>query len=186
MSYSPLVVAAALLAGGTAAAAPYAIDPTHTFVSFDASLFDLSTARGRFDRKEGSLDFDPAARSGRAEIEIDTTSLNTGVAALDRLLQALLDTEHHPSARFVGERFSFNGDKLAEVAGTLTLRGRSQPLVLKATRFDCYLNPLLLRRVCGGDFEATLVRSEWGLAGGTEVGLAETLRLMVQVEAIKP
>jgi len=174
-----------VLACGTAAAAPYAIDPTHTFVGFDALLFDLSTARGRFDRKEGSLDFDAAAHSGRVEIVIDTTSLNTGVAALDRQLQALLATGQHPSARFVAERFTFDGNKVAAVDGQLTLRGRTQPLVLKATRFDCYFNPLFRRQVCGGDFEATLLRSEWGLDGGAEIGLADRLRLLVQVEAIR-
>ena len=179
---------AALLSLGAHGEGPiYAIDPTHTFVNFEATHFGVSTSCGRFDRKRGTVEFDRAGHSGRAEISVETSSVSTGVAALDNRLCApeFLDCESHPTARFTSERFAFDGDKVSEVAGSLWLRGRTLPLTLRAVRFNCYLNLLLLREVCGGDFEATLALKDWGLATSLELGLPDTLRLQVQIEAIR-
>jgi polyisoprenoid-binding protein YceI len=90
-----------------------------------------------------------------------------------------------PTARFVSSKFSFSGDKVTEVAGTLTLLGKTLPVTLKATQFNCYLNPMFKREVCGGDFETTIQRSQWGMGWGLNMGAPDTVRLLVQVEAIK-
>ena len=180
----------ALLLAATTQAAEYAIDPTHTSVTFEAAHFGTSTSRGRFERISGNVQFDRAARTGRVEIEIATASISTGVPALDGRLRGadFLDTEAHPTARFVAERPVFEdaaaNPKVVEVPGELTLLGRTLPLTLRATAFNCYLNPLLLREVCGGDFEATLERSRWGMDRAMSVA-PDRVRLLVQVEAIR-
>ena len=52
-----LTAAAALLAGASQAnAAAYAIDPSHTFATFEIGHMGASTNRGRFDKKEGKID----------------------------------------------------------------------------------------------------------------------------------
>lgn len=183
-----LALLATLLVGTAppAAAAPWTIDPTHTFVHFEVSMFGLSTQRGRFDRRQGSLEFDPAARHGRVEFVVETASVNSGSPALDEVLRRLLDSAAHPQARFVAGSFDFDGDRVRSVDGELTLRGLTRPLALKALRFDCYFNPLFRRKVCGGDFESTLRRSDWGLDAGGESGLADGVRLLVQIEAVSP
>jgi polyisoprenoid-binding protein YceI len=80
-----LILAAALAAAGAvqAQSASYAIDGSHTFVTFEVKHFNFgfSTSRGRFDKKEGSITLDPAAKTGKVDVTIDTTSINTGVAA---------------------------------------------------------------------------------------------------------
>ena len=53
-----------LLTAGLAQAADYAIDPTHTFVTFEVSHFGTSFNRGRFDKKEGAVSFVRAAKTG--------------------------------------------------------------------------------------------------------------------------
>ncbi len=165
--------------------ATYAIDPTHTFVIYEIGHYGTSTNRGRFDRKEGTVQFDRVAKTGKVEISFDLNAISTGVAMLDKHLQSadFFDTAKYPNARFVGDKFTFNGDKLTQVAGTLTLRGKTQPVVLKATNFNCYTNPLLRREVCGGDFDTTIKRSQWGM--GLEDGFPDEVRLLIQVEAIK-
>ena len=177
---------------GLALAAPaysntYAIDPTHTSVIYEISHFGTSTNRGRFDKKEGTVQFDRAARTGRVEVSFDMRSISTGVAQLDRHLQGadFFDTAKHPSATFVGDKFSFNGDKVTAVAGTLSLLGKTAPVTLKATNFNCYTSPMLRREVCGGDFDATIKRSQWGMNWGLESGIPDEVRLLIQVEAIK-
>ena len=77
-----VAAAACLLTFGTAQAqsATYTIEPTHTFVSFEISHFGTSTNRGRWDKKEGTIQLDRAAKTGRVELTIDMASINTGVA----------------------------------------------------------------------------------------------------------
>jgi len=185
-----LVLAAVLLAAGAGVAqaetATYGIDPTHTFVSFEANHFGTSTLRGRFDKKEGSVSFDRAGKTGKAEITIDMKSVNTGVGPLDKHLSSkdFFNAEQFPTAKFVGDKFNFTGDKVAEVTGTLTLLGKSQPVTLKAVNFNCYTNPMFKREVCGGDFETTLVRSAYGMSYGLP-GIPDNIRLVIQIEAIK-
>ena len=182
---------ACLLAAGAATAhaeiATYAIDPSHTFVTFEANHFGTSTLRGRFDKKEGSVTLDKAGKSGKAEITIDTSSVNTGVAPLDTHLKSkdFFNAGEVSSAKFVADKFNFSGDKISEVSGTLTLLGKTQPVTLKASNFNCYISPMLKREVCGGDFETTIARSAYGMPYGLNFGLPDNIRLLIQIEAIK-
>jgi polyisoprenoid-binding protein YceI len=184
-----LVVAAALvaLAGVShAQSATYAVDPTHTFVTWEAKHFGTSTLRGRFDKKDGKVMFDRNAKTGQAEITIDMNSISTGTAPFDKHLKSkdFFDVEKHGSAKFVSDKFSFDGNKVTEVTGTLTLLGKAQPVTLKASNFNCYDNPMLKREVCGGDFETTVTRSAHGMSYGLP-GIPDNIRLLIQIEAIK-
>ena len=186
--FSLLAVAAATaMTAGAAQAANYAIDPTHTFVTFEISHFGATTNRGRFDKKQGTVEFDRAAKTGKVDITIDTTSVNTGTPPFDKHLQSadLFDAAKHPTIKFVSDKFSFNGDKVSEVTGQLTLLGKTAPVTLKATQFNCYDSPMLKREVCGGDFETTIDRTQWGMNYGVEWGFPKNVRLVVQVEAVK-
>lgn len=179
-----LAAAALFAAPVLAQPATFTIDPTHTSVVFEADANGLSTLRGRVAKQQGTITLDRAARAGRAEIDLDMTSTSTGIAALDAGLPGLLDSAAHPTARFVGERFVFDGERVTAVEGTLAFRGRDKRVALKASNFNCYNNPLLRREVCGGDFETTLTRADLGLGPALPV-LGETFRLLVQVEAIR-
>ena len=172
--------------GAQAQSATYAIDPTHTFVTFEVSHFGTSMNRGRFDRKTGSVTLDKAAKTGSVDISFETASVNTGTAPFDRHLQSkdFFNSAEHPTARFVADRFTFTGDKVSEVAGQLTLLGKTQAVTLKAQRFNCFDHPMLKREVCGGDFETTIQRSQWGMTYGVP-GIPDAVRLVIQVEAIK-
>jgi polyisoprenoid-binding protein YceI len=183
-----VVAGLALLAAGGAHAqsATYSIDPTHTFVNWEALHFGTSTSRGRFDKKEGTVTFDRAGKSGKVDITIDMASISTGVGPFDNHLRSgdFFDTAKHPTARFVSERMVFAGDNVSEVVGTLTMRGLSKPVTLKALRFNCYPNPILKRDVCGGDFETTVQRSQFGMTYGLP-GIPDNIKLSIQVEAVK-
>lgn len=183
-----LAAMSTLLAGAAQAqTASYAIDPTHTFATFEISHFGASVNRGRFDKKEGSVQFDRAGKSGKVDITIDATSINSGTAAFDKHLQSadFFDTAKHPTIKFVSDKFSFNGDKVSEVSGNLTLLGKTQPVTLKANQFNCYQSPMLKREVCGGDFETTIDRTAFGMNYGIAWGFPKDVRLVVQVEAVK-
>jgi polyisoprenoid-binding protein YceI len=179
----------ATLAAATAhaEAATYAIDPTHTNVIWEQQHFGTSTNRGRWAKKSGTVQFDRAAKTGKVELTLDMTSVDTGVEPFNKHLQSedFFDAAKFPTATFVADKFVFNGDKVAEVSGNLTLRGKTNPITLKAVRFNCYENPMLKREVCGGDFEATIKRSQFGVNWGLTMGVADETKLTIQVEAVK-
>ena len=166
--------------------APYTIDPTHTFVTWEALHFGTSTSRGRFDKKEGRIEIDRSAKTGMVDITIDMASITTGVAPFDTHLKSkdFFDVTTHPTARFQASGFSFDGTRVSAVKGTLTMLGKTQPVELKASRFNCYENPFFKREVCGGDFETTVQRSLFGSTYGLP-GIPDNVRLLVQIEAIK-
>ena len=182
---------ACLIAAGAGAAhaesATYAIDPNHTFVIFEANHMGTSTLRGRFDKKEGSVTLDKAGKSGKADITIDAASIDTGVPALDTKLKSkdFFDAADFGTAKFSADKFAFNGDKVSAVSGTLTLLGKTRPVTLKATHFNCYINPMLKRETCGGDFETTIARTQYGMSYGLDYGLPDNIHLLIQIEAVK-
>jgi len=167
--------------------ANYAIDPTHTFATFEISHLGASVNRGRFDKKEGSVQLDKTAKTGKVELTIDIASITTGVEPFDKHLQSaeIFDAAKFPTAKFVGNKFTFEGDKVVSVAGDLTLKGKTLPVTFKANQFACYQNPMLKREVCGGDFETTIDRTQFGLDYGVPFGITKTVSIVAQIEAIK-
>lgn len=164
----------------------YVVDPTHTFVMYEMGHYGTTTNRGRFSTKDGSVQIDGSGTGGKVDITMDISSINTGVDLLNRHVQSkdFFNVAEFPTGRFVAERIDFSGDKVTDVPGTLTLMGQTRPVTLKAVRFNCYLNPLINRQVCGGDFEATVQRSDWGITWGLNFGFENKVKLLVQVEAV--
>ncbi len=174
-------------ASGATSAAPetYAIDPSHSVVTFEISHLGTSTHRGRMQAKEGTVTLDRAAKTGTADVTVDVATVSVAVPSFEGVLKGerLFNVTQNPVARFVGDSFAFDGDKIASVTGTLTIMGKSQPATLKATRFNCYESGQLKRQVCGGDFETTIQRSQFGLTNFAAVA-PDDVKLLIQIEAI--
>lgn len=189
---TPLLALAALVAAAactTARAEPvtYAIDPNHTDVVWETVHLGTSSLRGQFRAREGSVTLDRAAKTGKVDVTIDLQSLTGPVKSLDGTLRGEkgFNMAANPTARFVGDSMSFDGDKPASVSGQLTLMGRTQPVTLKAVRFNCYANAMLQgRETCGGDFETTISRSAYGMNLFPQVA-SDEVRLRIEAEAVR-
>ena len=183
------LAATAAFVGSAAQAqtATYAVDPSHTFATFEISHFGASVNRARFDKKEGTVQLDKTAKTGKVELTLQIDSVNSGVAPFNKHLQSaeIFDAEKFPTAKFVGDKFTFDGDKVVSVSGDLTIKGKTQPVTFKANQFACYESPMLKREVCGGDFETTIKRSLWGVNWGLNMGVPDDTKIVIQVEAIK-
>jgi polyisoprenoid-binding protein YceI len=177
-----LAVAAPVLAEP----ATFMVDANHSVVTFEALHMGTSTQRGRLQAKEGTIVLDRAAKSGKADISVDIATVSTASSGLEAALKGerFFNVAQNPLARFVGDAFTFDGDKVASVSGTLTILGKSQPATIKALRFNCYENGQLKREVCGGDFETTIQRSAFGLGALPSV-TPDAVRLLIEVEAIR-
>jgi len=173
------------LPGAQAQARPYTVDSAHTSVYFAASHFERSTVRGRFGKIDGRILYDPASGVGSIDFTVDTASVDTGLPPLDSVLRSpqFLDAQAHPYARLRAQRFVSENGRLVAVEGELSLHGVTRPVRLEAARFSCGEEVIfgVRRQACGGDFRATLSRSDFGMTRFLpDVGDAVTLVIAVE------
>lgn len=183
-----LAIAGLFATAAQAAPATYAIDPTHTFATFEIDHNGASTNRVRFDKKSGTVEFDRDAKAGKVEVVLEMDSLSSGTAAFDKHLKSadIFNVAKFPQAKFVSDKFVFDGDKLKEVTGQLTILDKTQPVTIKANKFTCYPNVMLQKReTCGGDFEAVIDRTAFGVNYGVDYGFPKQVRLVMSIEAVK-
>lgn len=174
--------------GSAFAADTYQLDPNHTYPSFAADHFGgLSVWRGKFTNTKGTVTLDRQAKTGTVEVTIDPASIDTGNATLNGHLQKpeFFDVSKYPSATYKGTQIKFDGDKPAEVIGTLTLHGVTKPLNLKIDSFKCMPHPVLKREVCGVEASADFKRDAFGLDFGKAYGFSMDTKLQIQAEGIK-
>lgn len=185
-----------MLALASSQAATYNIDPTHTNVRFAVDHFNTSTNTGGFYNLTGQLDYDPIAKTGYISLLIPLNGLSTGNKAFDITLKSddFFNIEKYPLASFESSKWHFSNDKggtektglkVTKVDGMLTLHGKTKPITLNATKFNCYLSPILKKSVCGGDFTTTIDRTKWGISKYTLLGMTEKVELNIQVEAAR-
>jgi polyisoprenoid-binding protein YceI len=189
MKFKLLIAALATAATGSAfaAAETYAIDPNHTYPSFEADhMGGLSVWRGKFDKTGGTITLDRAAKTGALDITIDANSLDFGHARLNEHAKGadIFDVAKYPTATYKSKSITFKGDVPVTVEGELTLHGITRPVTLSINRFKCITHPMLKREVCGADASAEFNRGDFGITYGLP-RFAPEVKLAIQVEAIK-
>ncbi len=179
----------ALLDVGVARAEPatYALDADHTYATFAIDHNGASVNRARFDEVAGSVRFDPVAKAGAVDLYVQVASVYSGSKGFDEHLLSpdLFDAARFPTLRFVSERLVFDGERLVEVPGQLTLLGRTHPVTLKARQFRCYPNQRAKTEACGGDFEAVIDRTQWGMNYLVDKGMPRNVRITATIEAFR-
>lgn len=179
----------ALLDVGVARAesAIYALDADHTYATFAIDHNGASVNRARFDEVAGSVRFDPVAKAGAVDLYVQVASVYSGSKGFDEHLLSpdLFDAARFPTLRFVSERLVFDGERLVEVPGQLTLLGRTHPVTLKARQFRCYPNQRAKTEACGGDFEAVIDRTQWGMNYLVDKGMPKTVLITATIEGFK-
>lgn len=168
-------------------AADYTIDPAHANARFAIDHFGTTTNHGGFYNLTGEVKFDAKAQTGFVDVTIPIDTINTGVEAFNAHLKSadLFDIAKFPIMRFVSDKWTFQDGKVSMVEGKLTLLGQTHPVTLTATKFNCYPNPILKAEVCGGDFSATIDRTQWGMNYLVDIGMTKEVKLDIQIEAAK-
>ncbi|MBN3792188.1 YceI family protein [Burkholderia sp. Ac-20353] len=180
-------LAASLSFSAFADVSTYQFDPTHTYPSFEADHFGgLSVWRGKFDKSQGKVTLDRAAKTGTVEVTTDIASVSTGNTKLDEHLQSaeFFNASKFPEATYKGT-IKFDGDKPTEVVGNLTLHGVTKPLTLKIDSFKCMPHPMLKREVCGVDAVGEFDRGDFGVDYGKAYGFKMATKLLITAEAVK-
>src|SRR5690606_9862607 len=89
-------------ASATRAPATSNLDPTHTYPSFEADhMGGLSIWRGKFNKSSGKVVLDREAKSGTVEVNVETASVNFGLAKMDEHARGpdMFDVEDRKSTR---------------------------------------------------------------------------------------
>jgi polyisoprenoid-binding protein YceI len=147
----------AQLADGSLAGS-WTLDPAQSTVALKSkSMWGLVPVKGTFTKVEGNGTVSPTGEV-TGQITVATASLDTKNARRDKHLRSkdFFLAEEHPSITFVATKLTPAGDGLT-VEGTLTVRGRSNPVTLTAAATP----------VAGGavalDTTAEVDRSHYGL-----------------------
>jgi len=180
-------LAASLSFSAFADVSTYQFDPDHTYPSFEADhIGGLSVWRGKFDKSQGAVTLDRAAKTGTVEVTTDIASVHTGSTKLDQDLQLarFFDASKYPEATYKGT-IRFKGDKPVSVVGDLTMHGVTKPLTLTIDSFKCMPHPMLKREVCGVDAVGEFDRSDFGVDVGKAYGFSMKTRLLISAEALK-
>ncbi len=185
--FTALAFVALGLGAAHATPASYTIDDDHTYATFAIDHNGASINRARFDEASGTVRFDAAARTGAIDITVQVRSVYSGSKGFDEhlLTPDLFNAAAYPTMRFVSDRLVFDGERLVEVPGQLTLLGQTHPLTLKANQFRCYANQRAKTEACGGDFEAVLDRTQWGMNYLVDKGMPKNVRITATIEAFK-
>jgi polyisoprenoid-binding protein YceI len=183
-----LTAMAVLLAASSASAAStaYAIDPTHTFPSFEADHMGISVWRGKFNKSSGKVLYDKTAGTGTVEIVTELASVDFGIDALATWARSkdFFDVKKHPRAIFKGSLQSPVNGVPTQLVGELTMHGVTRPLTLTVNSLKCIQHPMLERDYCGADASGSFNRDDFGLGAGKDYGFKMNVDLRIQVEAI--
>jgi polyisoprenoid-binding protein YceI len=111
------------------------VQPDKSSIEFSYSQMGVPMD-GRFRRFSSQLSFDPAQpAAAEVAIDVDLASIDTGAPELDTEAAGTdwFNLKSFPTARFVATGVKPLGGNRYSVAGKLTIKGRSQDVVVPAT-----------------------------------------------------
>jgi len=158
------VAMSAALPGAVLADTTYVTDQDHTEVMFGWSHAGVTEQNGEFTKATGTLTMADTLEESSISVEIDASSLSSGVDALDKHLKSadFLDVEKYPTLTFESTKVVTTGDNTMDVTGDLTIHGVTKPVTLQATMTLKGEHPL------GKNFE--YYQGEWvGMRATTEI-----------------
>ena len=179
--------------------ATWVFEPGHTAAEFRARHMMVSWVRGHFKDVHGSLEFDPD-NPGQLSLQatLQAHKLWTGEPQRDDHLRSgdFLDAGKHPTLSFQSTGSTCLGANDYEVAGALTIRGVSRPVVLDMHYLGRWSTPYWTDAGDAGPMarvgfvgEARINRHDFGVSwngqlekGGVVVG--DEVFLKLDVEAL--
>ncbi|WP_317930011.1 YceI family protein [Halioxenophilus sp. WMMB6] len=178
-----LVGALFFLAALSANAAEYQLDTAHTQIFFTVSHLGFSHSTGQFIDFDGKFNFDEADFSkGSAEVTIKTASIDLSnhekwighVSSPD-----FFDVEKFPTMTFKSTGVTQTGPKTMDVAGDLTIKGITKPVVLAVT-FNKAGKAFGAERA-GFSATTTIDRTDYGIKYGVP-GVGAEVSIHIEVE----
>ena len=165
----------------------YVADPNHTQIAWTVSHLGFNLYNGIFGNATGTLTLDPA-KPGASSVSIDIP-LAKVVTTRDGLTTHLqgpdfFEVAKYPTATFRSTSVTVKGTT-AKIAGNLTIRGITKPIVLDARFVGAGLNPRNKKETVGFEATGRVTRTDFGILYGLgEVGEQVDLRITVGFEKV--
>src|SRR5215211_5262923 len=168
------------------------IDPSHQSFEFVARHL-MAKVRGKFSAVSGVATVAEVPEESTLEIELDTTTVDTGDATRDGHLRSndFFGTEDHPTISFrsTGIRPG-DGETEWKVDGDLTIRGVTCPVTVDLEFLGGAIDPWGNQRIGFSGVVPEVNREDWGLTwnAALETGgflLSKTVRLEIEAELIR-
>lgn len=164
----------------------YVLDPAHGKITWSVSHMGFSTYVGQFSGVSANLQLNSANPSAsRLEASVRMDSVGTFSDGLDKHLKTadFFDTAKHPTATFRATSVRRVDADSAEIAGDLTLRGVTRPIVIKADFNQAGVNPVSKLYTVGFDGQAKIKRSDFGIDYGLPL-LGDEVTLNLEAEFV--
>ncbi|HEX8012199.1 MAG TPA: YceI family protein [Casimicrobiaceae bacterium] len=185
---APIAALAWILAlPATAEEETYTIDPRHSQPYYEVRHLGFSQQRGTFLKLSGTITLDRVAKTGTVNVLIDPASVRSSDPVLDNVLksEAYFNVERFPTLTFRSNDVRFDGDRVVEVVGDLTMLGVTRAVTLKVDDFACGVDPVFKRALCGAEVTTTIKRSDWGMTRGIPFAPADEVKIAIPVEAYR-
>jgi polyisoprenoid-binding protein YceI len=170
----------------------YAIDPSHASFEFVARHL-MARTRGKLSGVSGVATIAERPEDSTLEVEIDTSTVDTGDATRDAHLRSgdFFGVEDHPTITFgsTGIRPGA-GETEWKVDGELTIRGVTRPVTVGVEFLGGAIDPWGNQRIGFSGVVPEVNREDWGLTwnAALETGgflLSKSVRLEIEAELIK-
>ena len=181
-----LAAASALASSASAAVETYTIDPVHSAVGFTIRHF-VSRVPGRFTQFSGTITVDRDNLENSSVVAtIDAGSLNTFNDHRDADVKSAgyLDAASFSAINFRSTSWKKTGDGTFDVAGDLTIKGVTKPVVLKVTLLG-FGPGMRGAQLSGWEANTTISRTDFGVTGPPMVAtvLGTDVAITISVEA---
>jgi polyisoprenoid-binding protein YceI len=192
MSRLSHVLIALVLSVAPAAAQTWQIDTAHSRAQFTVRHLMISDIRGDFGAVTGTVDYDGKdLATAKVNATIDVKSISTRVDKRDEHLKSddFLDVANHPTMTFVSSSITPKGNGKYNMAGNLTIRGTTKPVVFELTSPS---GPITTRGTTkiGASASGKINRKDFGVKyhevmdnGG--LGVADDVYIQLDVELIQ-
>lgn len=144
----------------------YTLDPRQAHLFFSFNHLGFSDTPVKIERLTGTVNWNrDTPDSSSIQIDMDVSSLRSGVTVLDEALRGpdFFDFLNHPRMRFNSTGLSVSKWGGLVLNGELEIMGISQPVSLQASITQVGPNPLTQRSTVGVSAHGEVSRSEWGM-----------------------
>lgn len=170
--------------------ATWRIDTSHSELSFQIRHL-VSRVRGGFGEWSGEIVVDPDdLAGGSVSVDIASATIDTDNERRDADLRGrdFFDAENHPAITFRSTSVRLDEDGTMRVAGDLTMRGVTRPVVLEGEFLGGMVDGQGRQRI-GFEAETTIDRHDYGISwnrlveGGNLLG--DEVRIAIGVQAVR-
>jgi polyisoprenoid-binding protein YceI len=168
----------------------WALDTTHTDVSFTARHLMVTKVRGRFPVVEGTVTIGENPLESSVVAVLDVAGVNSGDTGRDDHLRNadFFDVEKFPTITFRSTKVESAGHGEYKLSGDLTIKDVTRPVTLELEYLGTIASPFGDQRA-GFSASTEISRKDWGLeynmaleAGGVVIG--DKIKINIEAEAI--